>query len=243
MSDSVSPHAKLERAQNTLTHIERDTHTHSAKINWSLKLFEAHRAREREAWGSLFKFLLHTFMRCSQIAKPALDKQNNFKSVAQYSFGTRQKAAATMTRIPNRPTDGRTDRRTDRGMGRGMDRLAGRQAQQSIACPRPRPAQRPQRRPSRVPVPVLASLGPTTPLLPLLPPPLPLLFLVLLLPFSRFCRFVRLSFAHNTKRDMAHARAALPEACGRNASDRDRNRKREQEGEGGKKAKAARASE
>lgn len=65
-------------------------------------------------------------MRCSQIAKPALDKQNNFKSVAQYSFGTRQKAAATMTRIPNRPTDGQADRRTDRGMGRGMDRLAGR---------------------------------------------------------------------------------------------------------------------
>lgn len=100
-------------------------------------------------------------MRCSQIAKPALDKQNNFKSVAQYSFGTRQKAAATMTRIPNRPTDGEADRQTDRGMGRGMDRLAGRQAQ-SIACPRPRPAQRPQRRPSRVPVPVSASLGPTT---------------------------------------------------------------------------------
>lgn len=65
-------------------------------------------------------------MRCSQIAKPALDKQNNFKSVAQYSLGTRQKAAATMTRIPNRPTDGQADRRTDRGMGRGMDRLAGR---------------------------------------------------------------------------------------------------------------------
>lgn len=65
-------------------------------------------------------------MRCSQIAKPALDKQNNFKSVAQYSFGTRQKAAATMTRIPNRPTDGQADRRTEEWAEEWTDWLAGR---------------------------------------------------------------------------------------------------------------------